>query len=339
MGSKGVLAGAIGITAALFAAPAAVASNATVSGNNTLRVTSSGSERNAIGVAYAAVTDTYTVSDASSSLTASGPCAAAGTGTVTCPGAGITRISVDVANGDDAITLDRLTIPLGVRSDLAGSGGQDAINGARGVDDINGGNNNDLVDGHEGADELRGGRGTDTAFYPDRTTAVSITVGFVNGDDGNELDLTGAVRDTVHGDIEIVFGGSGGNTIVGDSSSETLLGGDGNDTLIGNNGGDTLLGFNGDDANFGGNGDDLVRGGPGNDSMLGGPDEDRLLGGPDNDFIWGKKGVDVMKGKTGIDRINAKDGRRDTKINCGPGPRGLQGAKRDKKLDPKPKRC
>ena len=332
-------AGTIGLAAALFAAPTALASNATISGNNTVRVTSSGGERNGIGVVHSAPTDTYTVTDSSSNITASGPCTSVNSNTVTCPGAGITRISVGVANGDDAITLDRFTIPLNVRTDLRGSGGQDVINGARGVDDINGGSSRDLIDGHEGADELRGGRGTDTVFYLDRTTGLLVTVGHINGDDGNELDLTGAVRDTVHGDIENVFGGSGGSMMVGDSSDETLVGGDGADTLIGNNGDDVLLGFNGDDSHFGGRGRDLVRGGPGNDSMLGGPNGDRLLGGPDDDFIWGKKGRDVMKGKTGIDRINAKDGARDIKINCGPGPKKLQGAKRDKKLDPKPKRC
>jgi hypothetical protein len=36
-----------------------------------------------------------------------------------------------------------------------------------------------------------------------------------------------------------------------------------------------------------------------------------------------------MKGKTGVDRINARDGTRDVKISCGPGPRRLEAAKRD----------
>jgi hypothetical protein len=46
-----------------------------------------------------------------------------------------------------------------------------------------------------------------------------------------------------------------------------------------------------------------------------------------------------MKGKEGIDVIRAKDGTRDRRINCGPGPNGREFAKRDKRLDPKPKRC
>ncbi|MGH2955992.1 MAG: calcium-binding protein [Solirubrobacterales bacterium] len=336
-----MLAGTIGVTAALLGAPAALASNATVSGGNTVRVTASGGERNGISVLRSAATDTYTVTDAVSNLTvtASGPCTSVNASTATCPGAGITRISVNSGNGDDAITLDRLTIPVNVSSNLDGSGGSDVINGARGIDEINGGRSRDLVVGHEGADDLRGGRGTDTVFYADRLTSLLVTVGHINGDDGNELDLTGAVRDTVHGDVENVLGGPGGNAIFGDSSSETLVGGSGYDILVGNNGGDVLLGFAGDDDHFGGRGRDLVRGGDGNDSILGGPDRDRLLAGPGDDFIWGKKGRDVMKGKTGIDRINAKDGRRDIKINCGPGPRKRQKAKRDKRLDPKPKRC
>jgi hypothetical protein len=46
-----------------------------------------------------------------------------------------------------------------------------------------------------------------------------------------------------------------------------------------------------------------------------------------------------MKGKNGIDRINARDGLRDVKISCGPGPRGLESAKWDRRLDPRPRSC
>ncbi len=46
-----------------------------------------------------------------------------------------------------------------------------------------------------------------------------------------------------------------------------------------------------------------------------------------------------MKGKNGIDRINARDGARDVKISCGPGPKRLEGAKWDRRLDPRPRSC
>lgn len=89
----------------------------------------------------------------------------------------------------------------------------------------------------------------------------------------------------------------------------------------------------------GGDGRDTLRGAAGNDRLLGGPDGDRLAGGPNDDFQRGKKGSDVMNGKSGVDRINAKDGIRDIRISCGPGPNGAEGAKRDRRLDPRASSC
>lgn len=333
------LAGSLGLVTALSVAPAALAaSTATISGGDTVKVTS-GSEGNTISVAYTQATNTYVVADATANVTKAGTCVEVDTHTVSCPGAGINQISVDTGNGTDTISLDPTTIPAGVAGNLDGGSGSDFIVGARGKDDINAGSGNDLINAGEGADDINGGSNTDTLFYVDRTTPLFVTVGSVNGNDGNELDLTGAFRDTVHSDVESIFGGTGGDVVIGDNSSETLDGGEGSDTLVGNGGGDALLGFGGDDLMSGGNGGDVARGGDGNDRLLGGPDGDRLLGGPGNDFLRGKKGSDVMKGKGEIDHIVAKDGARDIKINCGPGPNGLEGANRDKRLDPKPKSC
>jgi Ca2+-binding RTX toxin-like protein len=336
---KAWLVGLLGLGAALLAAPSAPASNATISGNNTVRVTASGSQTNTFFISYASGADTYRVFDATSDITASGTCVVVDSRNVNCPGAGIRTISVNAGSGNDTITIDRATVPASIEGDLEGDGGNDLINGGRGLDDISGGPNQDTIDGHEGADDVNGNGSTDTLLYSLRSTPVVVTIGSVNANDGNELDTTGAARDTVHGDVEIVAGGIAGDTLIGDSTGEILNGGEGNDSLIGNNGGDTLNGFGGADSIFGGNGDDLGLGGVGSDQLLGGPDEDRLKGGPDNDFIWGKKGFDVLKGKEGNDRLNAKDGARDGAINCGPGPAGLEGAKRDKKQDRKPKSC
>jgi Ca2+-binding RTX toxin-like protein len=332
-------AGSAALAAALLTASPALASNATITGGNTVRVTASGSQVNAIFVSYAASTNTYAVFDSTSDITASGTCTAVDSHSVTCPDAGIRTVSVDVGNGNDTILLDRASIPASIEGNLDGDDGSDLILGGRGLDDLSGGGGADTLDGHEGADDLHGNGGTDSLLYTTRTTPVVVTVGSVNANDGNELDATGAARDTVHGDIESVSSGIAGDSLSGDSSSETLNGGEGNDTLIGNNGADSLLGFGGADSIFGGNGDDAGLGGLGSDRILGGPDEDRLKGGPDNDFIWGKKGFDVLKGKGGNDRLNAKDGGRDGAINCGPGPAGLEGAKRDKRHDRKPKSC
>src|SRR5262245_8536900 len=333
------LAGTIGMAAALVGAPAALASTATINNGNTLRVTANGGESNTITVSYNPASDTYTVIDSSSNLGKSGnQCTQGDSRTVNCPGAGIRTISVDTEGGSDLIILDRQTIPPSIEGNLDGGAGNDVVSGGRGKDDAKGGTGDDLIDANEGADDINGGNGTDTVSYGTRTTPLFVTVGSTNGNDGNEVDQSGLVRDTVHGDIEGVVGGTAGDTIIGDNSAEILNGGDGNDLILGNGGGDSMFGFNGDDFLSGGNGGDLALGQAGNDRLIGGPDGDRLIGGPDNDRIKGKKGSDAMSGKNGIDGIKARDGTRDLKIKCGAGPNGREFAVRDR-ADPRAKSC
>jgi Ca2+-binding RTX toxin-like protein len=336
---KALVAGFAALGMTLVAAPSALASNATITGD-TIRVTASPNEINRVLVTYASGTDIYTVTDTGANITASGLCAAVDSHNVSCPGTGIKTVDVDVGRGDDSAELDRMTIPAAVAGKLNGSSGNDTLVGSNGPDDIQGGSGRDLIDGKNGADDIQGGSNTDMLLYPaERATAIFVTIGSGNNNDGNELDQTGSRRDTVHGDIESVTGAAGGDTLIGDRSSETLIGGDGNDLLAGQGGGDTLFGLLGDDLLSGGDGDDTARGFFGNDRVLGGPDNDRLVGGADNDFVRGKKGRDVMKGNTGIDFIGAKDGTRDVKINCGPGLNSQEAAKRDKRLDPRPRSC
>jgi Ca2+-binding RTX toxin-like protein len=337
---RALLAAIAVLSATLLSASSAIASNATIIGTDTIKVTATANETNRILVTYASGSDIYTITDSAANITASGLCAAVDSHTVTCPGPGITTIDVDVGRANDSAELDRTTIPTAVTGKLVGDSGNDTLLGANGPGDIQGGTGRDLIDGRNGADDIQGGSNTDTLLYPaDRTTTLFVTVGSGNNNDGNELDQTGSRRDTVHGDVEGVTGAAGGDILIGDRSAETLIGGDGNDFLAGQGGGDALFGLLGDDLLSGGDGNDTARGFFGNDRVLGGPGNDRLIGGADNDFVRGKKGIDVMKGNTGIDAINAKDGTRDVKINCGPGPNGLEGAKRDKRRDPRPRSC
>jgi Ca2+-binding RTX toxin-like protein len=337
---KAFFAGMLGLGAVLVGAPTALASTVTVSGGDTIRVTAGGNQTNTIAVAFTQGTMTYTVTDSTSSLTVSGMvCKSANSHTATCPGAGITKITMNLGNRRDTAWLDPLTIPLAVSSDLAGEAGNDSISGAKGRDTVRGGTGRDALNGAEGADDINGGTNFDILLYADRTTPLFVTIGSGVGNDGNELDQTGLVRDTVRSDVEGLIGGTAGDLFIGDSSSERLNGGDGNDILIGLAGSDSLDGFLGDDQLIGGTGNNLARGSFGNDILRGGPNNDVLAAGPDDDLIRGKKGADVMRGKGGIDHIKAKDGFRDVTINCGPGPKKLQGAKRDKRRDPKPKNC
>jgi Ca2+-binding RTX toxin-like protein len=370
---RGLITGLVGLFA-LGVAPQALASTVTIAGNGgtTVRVLESGDEVNRIAVSFDAGASLYTVSDAAAALTPSGACTAVDAHTATCPGAAIKTISVDTDARDDSIVLDPATIPDTVTENLTGGGGNDQVSGGRGPgtllgglgndavtghgsvqggpgddvvtgtplgEDLRGGAGRDLLDGGDGPDDIRGGSSIDTLVYPpERRTPIAVTVGSGNFSGGIE-DQGPIGRDTVYGDIEVVVGTAQDDTLVGDGRSETLDGAAGNDTLIGNSGNDTLLGLEGDDVVAGGFGRDLLVGWLGADRLFGGPGNDRLGGGPDDDFLVGNPGHDVMKGKSGIDAIRAKDGMRDLKINCGRGPRRLESAKRDKRLDPKAKSC
>jgi Ca2+-binding RTX toxin-like protein len=370
---KAVAAAIAGCGVCLFIAPAAIASNVTVTGGDTIRVTETGNETNAITMSYDAGMDLYLVIDMDATLTPSGTCVMVDSHRATCPGAGIKTISVTTADRDDSIALDPGTIPGTITETLDGGSANDTVTGANtpgtvsggsgndrvtGRGTVNGGSGNDLlngspladnlrgssgrdfIDGGSGADDIAGGSGTDTLVYPaTRPNGVNVTVGSGNDNDGGPEDQTGSRRDTVHGDIEAVLGTDRNDALIGDRSSETLFALGGDDFVVGNSGGDTVLGFDGNDLLIGNSGNDVVRGGLGSDRQFGKSGTDRLAGGPDDDFLRGGFGHDVMKGKNGIDRINARDGLRDVKISCGPGPNRLEGAKRDRGLDPRPRSC
>ena len=328
----------------LLGASSALASTVTISSSNRISVTGEGSERNAVFISYDMGLDVYTVVD-SAGADGSAACTDVNTTTVTCPGAGIAAVTVKTGSGADVIVLNRPTMPATIEGSLDGGTGNDYVYGANADDSLIGGSNSDFLDGGPGADELRGSGGSDIAYYGDRTTPLSVTVGSKDENDGNEVDQSGAARDTVRGDIELVIGGAAGDTIVGDGSDETILGGEGDDLLLGGRGDDTILAGGGNDFVLGENGHDVLRGEDGNDRLKGGDDGDRLVGGLGDDILKGQRGVDVMKGKFGIDRIFARDGTRDAKINCGPGANSLEKAKRDKgkrnkrNNDPRAKSC
>jgi Ca2+-binding RTX toxin-like protein len=80
---------------------------------------------------------------------------------------------------------------------LLGNAGNDTLNGGAGNDKLSGGAGNDTLDGSTGADTLAGGEGND-----------------------------------------LLLGGDGADTLMGDAGNDTLVGGAGNDTLYGNEGAD-----------------------------------------------------------------------------------------------------
>jgi Ca2+-binding RTX toxin-like protein len=333
--SRSLWVGMLGIAVALTIAPAAMASSVTVS-NNRVSVGESGNEHNQIAVGYDAAGDFYAVTD-TAGIRATGECTQVNATTATCPGAGIRAISVSAGSRSDILALNS-SDPASVEATLDGGPGDDTLIGGPANDTLGGSSGRDSLDGAGGADELFGGSGPDSVSYAERVAGVAVTVGSVN-DDGNADDQSGSQRDSVRRDVEIVTGGLAADLLVGDGSSEVLEGGDGDDTLIGQHGSDTLLGDAGSDFMLGGDGPDALRGWIGLDRMRGESGNDLLAGGPDDDVLKGGFGIDRLRGKGGADRLLARDGTPDLKINCGQGPNGLERAKRDKRLDPRPKSC
>jgi Ca2+-binding RTX toxin-like protein len=107
---------------------------------------------------------------------------------------------------------------------------------------IDGGGGADTFVGGDGAETFMGGGGIDTADYSARTKRVFLSLdGKANDGEKNEGDY-------LRGDVEV------------------LIGGEGNDSLAGNNLANTLRGNGGDDWLIAGLGDDLLDGGDGYDT-------------------------------------------------------------------------
>jgi hypothetical protein len=81
----------------------------------------------------------------------------------------------------------------------------------------------------------------------------------------------------------------------------------------------------------GGQGDDIVDGGRGADVLRGAGGNDRLTGGPG--------GRDRLLGQAGLDGLFAEDGKRDRRIDCGPGANLAEFAVVDRRKDPAAKSC
>jgi len=126
---------------------------------------------------------------------------------------------------------------------VAGSAGNDTINGLNSTDLLYGYDGNDTIYGALGADILIGGKGNDVYKLSDIDTIIELanegtdlinsSISYTLGANLENLTLIGAVSGT---------GNSLANLITGSSLANILNGGTaGNDTLIGDNGNDTYI--------------------------------------------------------------------------------------------------
>ncbi|MCE9573092.1 MAG: calcium-binding protein [Deltaproteobacteria bacterium] len=221
---------------------------------------------------------------------------------------------------------------------LYGGEGDDTLRGGAGADIYYGGNGNDTFVGGpsaDGGDVVSGGAGIDTMDYGARAAAVTVAI------DGTANDGAAGEDDDIGGDVEVVKGGLGDDSLTGSASADTLSGGAGADTLVGGLGNDTLNGDAGDDTLDEGaatSGADVLSGGAGTDTVtyagraiavavtidaiaddgqalegdkvgldvehvIGGSAGDTLTGGVGNDTLEGGPGNDTISGGAGNDTI------------------------------------
>lgn len=258
-----------------------------------------------------------------------------GTSTVTVTIGGVGKgtyspaggVFVNSDGGNDAITVAG---GLLFSSTLCGSTGNDTLTGNNLAGELYGDDGTDSLVGGSGGDALHGGEGVDTVSYSARVASVTIRLdGLANDGGSGESDNVTS--------MEVLQGGTVGDTIVGDSNANTILGGAGSDSVHGRGGTDTLsysthgsavsvnLGTNSssDDSSIsgfenaiGGTGNDtltgstaanVLDGGSGNDSMKGGDSNDTLFGGDGSDSLYGNLGADSLLGGNNNDTIGGGD--------------------------------
>lgn len=96
--------------------------------------------------------------------------------------------------------------------------------------------------------------------------------------------------DIVAGQVVLVEGTDGDDSLSGGNFSATIYGGAGNDNLSGGSGHDVLYGGDGNDILYGRNGNDILDGGAGNDILDGGAGNDV--------FVFGRGyGYDIISGQ------------------------------------------
>ena len=120
---------------------------------------------------------------------------------------------------------------------VVGGVGDDTLIADNLTDSLYGGSGNDTLFAGSGKDILDGGTGTNALYLTNLSTGVLVKL---NGT-SNGTAIVGTVTDTL-ANIEVVVGGTGGNTLIADNLTDSLYGGGGNDSLFAGSGLDVLDG-------------------------------------------------------------------------------------------------
>jgi Ca2+-binding RTX toxin-like protein len=254
------------------------------------------------------------------------PAGSGKTGEVTCTVQGVAKVTFDMRDGDDSLTIlpSAATAPP---MDVLGGDGTDLVSylpfgagvsvslddkpndGAAGrsdfiradVENVNGSSAADVFTGSPGpnrffgaagADTYTGGAGDDFFDATEQTTPERDAISCGEGRDTVDADKL----DSVGPDCEIVA-----------VDSRVLL----------TNGADRFKAFRSQLSVFGRRGNDVITGFF-EDRIDGGKGRDRLNGGDGADVLTGGPGRDKLFGGSGNDTLRARDGERDL-VSCGKG--------------------
>jgi uncharacterized delta-60 repeat protein len=209
----------------------------------------------------------------------------------------ISGLSVDLAAGDDSLSLT-----TGKPGVVFTGLGDDRVYFDQGNLDLDLGDGNDSLEmaqlTADGPVTASGGVGDDRITYASALFGGPATL---RGGDGNDI-IAGSL------DVQRIEGDAGDDTLIGGESSDILIGGTDRDSLVGDGGNDRLFGDEGNDVLDGRSGNDLVTGGDGDDLLLGEAGRDRLFGEAGNDNLQGGSGDDFLAGGAGNDRLYSQGG-------------------------------
>ncbi|SEL16852.1 Ca2+-binding protein, RTX toxin-related [Roseivivax marinus] len=198
--------------------------------------------------------------------------------------------------GGDALTGDagaNTILGRGGDDTIAGGGGADSLDGGDGADSLLGGAGNDTLRGGAGNDTLEGGAGADML---DAASGMDF-VSYAGSGSAVRVDLSNNTFSGGDAEGDVSWGGLDG--IIGSDYDDVLTGYDAQgpdwtNVIYGGSGDDTIDGRGGDDSLYGGVGADSVIGGTGADYMEGGAGDDTFEVGRD-DTVSGGAGDDLYR--------------------------------------------
>ena len=136
--------------------------------------------------------------------------------------------------GNDTILAGSVRGDLNAGADLIyGGTGADSINGAAGNDTIYGGSGNDLI--------FTFSRGNDLVYGNQDDDQIHLQGSSDTGYGGQGNDFIGA-SEKKDGEVALIYGNLGNDTIFGGAGKDTVFGGQGDDDIIGLGNGDNLTG-------------------------------------------------------------------------------------------------